>query len=206
MVGRSCRALQNDPTIMTAKEFFRKIGANFDDPKFNALFPTYVPPYIPSPCEKCHQECTSECGACGEVYCSRACFAKDWSNHRQICATVWENSGSMPSKLTMLEMRSKLSEAQMDRAFGYTTIPHKCSNKDCKNSAMLFSMSTTYLLLKRMPKEGLAPPQNVMSTLSWITTLEIVTVWSLQFCMMLVYLFIIPNKIRFTNLGSEMLL
>lgn len=114
--------LGSDPTPCTAAEFksrmenevFRARGFQFSRP--------YEFPKIPVPtfCDRvgCGKECTSVCGCCGEVYCSRKCMKKDWSRHRQTCEQVYEQCGYTDAFITQMEMKENLTEKEIELAFG----------------------------------------------------------------------------------------
>ena len=124
--GPSCwdpRHLGTDSTPCTAEEFrsrmmcevFQRYGFNF--------IRRYEPPQTPIPafCDECGKECTSECGSCGEIYCSRECMKKDWPHHKSTCETIYENQGYIAPIITQMEMKETLSKDDLLRAVGDKT-------------------------------------------------------------------------------------
>jgi len=115
--------LGTDPTLCTAKEFnrrmenevFREIGFHYSRP--------YELPQVPIPsfCDECGKECTSECGSCGEKYCSRQCMKKDWIHHRPTCEMIYDNQGPMVNLMSQMEMKECLTQDELKLAYGTKT-------------------------------------------------------------------------------------
>lgn len=76
----------------------------------NPSYKTPSPP-IPKKCDNCKRECLSECGICGEPYCSRECLKANFKDHRKLCMTVHENCSFYPT-LTAMEWRQSLTPGQ----------------------------------------------------------------------------------------------
>ena len=114
--------LGSDQTSCTAVEF----KSRMDKEVFGGIGFRFARAYeipekpIPVYCDnvKCGKECTSVCGCCGEVYCSRKCMKKDWSRHRQVCEQVYDQMGYIDSFITQMEMKENLSDKEIEIAFG----------------------------------------------------------------------------------------
>jgi hypothetical protein len=90
-------------------------------------------------CDECKTPCTSECGVCGELFCSRSCLRKAWSKgHRDICETVQENC-SFAVTMTQIEfnMFGRLNWVEMNIAYGsygFSSLEAKRMHKQRKNA------------------------------------------------------------------------
>jgi len=112
--------LGSDPTPCTSTEFESRMNKEvFGEIGFRFTRPYEIPKRpIPTFCDKCSKECTSECGCCGEKYCSRKCMNKDWSKHRRTCELVYEQEGYIDALFTQMEMKETLTEEELKLAQG----------------------------------------------------------------------------------------
>jgi hypothetical protein len=74
-------------------------------------------------CDVCKKkDVISECGLCGEIYCSRACMKVAWSDpaypHRNLCELVVEN-GRCNLLCNMLHAKEKFTQEELNIAYGY---------------------------------------------------------------------------------------
>lgn len=76
-------------------------------------------PTLPRKCDECKKVCESECGLCGEAFCSRACLKKNFnSGHREACEMVYDNGGNLGSLFTTIEMQQRLTAEELAAATG----------------------------------------------------------------------------------------
>lgn len=103
---------------MTAKEFGCAMLKQWQTRGYEYVR-EYTPPQTPIPgkCDVCSKRCSSECGICGESYCSKVCQKKGFPQHRRICETVFDN-GSLDSRITNMEMCEMLTEEEKRVALG----------------------------------------------------------------------------------------
>ena len=124
--------LGSDPTPCTAGEFQSRMTKEvFGELGFHFARPYEVPQTpIPTFCGKCNKECTSECGRCGEKYCSRKCLKNDWSKHRRICDMVYENN-NLATLFSQFEMKETLTNEELQIAWGMKPEKKVLSMKIC---------------------------------------------------------------------------
>ena len=69
-------------------------------------------------CDHCRKTgVSSECGICGEIFCSHDCLRAAWDDHKSICATVYANA-SLAATLTQIEFKQSLSLDELRQAAG----------------------------------------------------------------------------------------
>lgn len=142
--------LGTDATPCTAGEFQSRMTKEvFGELGFQFARPYEVPQNpIPTFCDNCNKECTSVCGRCGEIYCSRKCLKDDWNKHRRICDMVYENE-NLATLFSQLEMKEALTDEELQVAWGMK--PEKftdwgkclnCNNAGAKMKCTLCGVAT----------------------------------------------------------------
>lgn len=74
-------------------------------------------------CDVCQKKgVVSECGLCGEIYCSRSCLREAWFNptqpHRRLCEMVVDN-GRCYTMMNSLQAREKYTQPELNVAYGF---------------------------------------------------------------------------------------